>query len=632
MATEGFKRKLTAIISADVVGYSRLMGGDESSTVKTLETYKKVVSDLIRQHRGRLVDSTGDNLLAEFVSVVDAVQCALAVQKEIQSRNAELPETRRMLFRIGINLGDVIEEEGRLYGDGVNIAARLESLAEPGGICVSKAAFEQIETKLPLGYEYMGEQSVKNIAKPVPAYKVVMDPRVTVRGQAGAKPKGGVRRRPVFAAFLGILVLAAGAAVSWHFARLSAPPPVEKASRQRMAFPLPDKPSIAVMPFLNMTGEQNQDFFCDGLSEGLITALSKMPQLFIIARDSTFVYKGKGVKATQVSEELGVQYVLDGSVQRAGDRVRVTAQLIDALNGHQLWSERYDRTIKDIFDLQDEITMKVITELRVKIRGGETERIFAKGTNNLQAYLKVLEGNWYGSQGNKEANMVAKRLYNEAIELDPNYVAPYFILANIYMIDLFLGASESPKETLSNGMKMAQKAVALDNSNASAQAALSYVLLMMRQHDKAIEAGERALKLDPNNPGAIFSLAMALNCSWRGEEALPLLRQSLRLNPFFIGTNHMFGAACSEAGKYEEGIAAFKRWLKIAPNDLITNVLLVTLYMKAGREDEAKAAAAEVQRIHPGFSLVNYAERAPMKEGPNREKWIDLMRRAEALK
>jgi len=627
MATEGFKRKLTAIISADVAGYSRLMGEDESSTVKTLETYKRVFTDLILQHRGRLVDSTGDNLLAEFVSVVDAVQCALAVQKEIQSRNAELSETRRMLFRIGINLGDVIEEEGHIYGDGVNIAARLESLAEPGGICVSKTAFEQIETKLPLGYKYLGEQSVKNIAKPVPAYKVLMEPRVT-----RPRLKGGVSRRPVFAAVLGILVLAAGAAVFWHFARLTAPPAVEKASRQRMAFPLPDKPSIAVMPFLNMTGEQNQDFFCDGLSEGLITALFKLPQLFVIARDSTFVYKGKGVKATQVSEELGVQYVLEGSVQRAGDRVRVTAQLIDALNGHQLWSERYDRTIKDIFDLQDEITMKVITELRVKMSGDRTGRIYAKGTNNLQAYLKVLEGHWYMSQGNNEANRVAQRLYNEAIELDPNYVAPYCLLSASYMLDLWYGASESPKETLSNGMKMAQKAVALDDSSADAQAALSYVLLMMRQHDKAIEAGERALKLDPNNPGAIFSLAIALNCSWRSEEALPLLRQSMRLNPFFIGTNHMFGAACSQTGRYEEGIAVFKKWLKIAPNDLITNVMLVALYMRAGREDEAKAAAAEVQRIHPGFSLVNYYERAPLKEGPRRDQIIDLMRRAEQLK
>ena len=345
---------------------------------------------MIQQHRGRVVDSPGDNILAEFASVVDAVQCAVAVQKEIQARNLELPETRRMQFRIGINLGDVIEEEDRIYGDGVNIAARLESLAEPGGICVSKTAFDHIETKLPLGYEYLGEQTVKNIAKPVCAYKVLMEPRVTVKAPAQAKPKEGARRRSRFIALVSVLLMAAGAAVFWRFAF---PPATAggESPQQQMAFPLPDKPSIAVMPFLNMTGDQNQDFFCDGLTESLITALSKVPQLFVIARESTFRYKGKEVKTKQVSEELGVQYVLEGSVQRAGDRVRVTAQLIEALTGHHLWSERYDRSVKDIFDLQDEITMKILTELRVKITEGETVRIQAKGTNNLQAYLKVLE-------------------------------------------------------------------------------------------------------------------------------------------------------------------------------------------------------------------------------------------------
>src|SRR5665811_1578616 len=288
------------------------MGEDEAATLRTLETYKRVISDLIQQHRGRLVGSPGDNILAEFASVVDAVQCAVAVQKEIQARNLELPETRRMQFRIGINLGDVIEEEDRLYGDGVNIAARLESLAEPGGICVSKTAFDHIETKLPLGYEYLGCQTVKNIAKPVCAYKILMDPRVTVKTPAQAKPKEGARRRPMIIALVVVLLMAAGAAVFWRFAFPPAKPNVEKASQQRMAFPLPDKPSIAVMPFLNLTGEKNQDFFCDGLSESLIMALSKVPNLFVIARESTFRYKGKGVKTKQVSEELGVQYVLEG--------------------------------------------------------------------------------------------------------------------------------------------------------------------------------------------------------------------------------------------------------------------------------------------------------------------------------
>jgi adenylate cyclase len=267
MATEGFKRKLAAILSADVVGYSRLMGEDEPATVRTLETYKRVVSDLIQQHRGRVVDSPGDNLLAEFASVVDAVKCAVAVQKEIQSRNLELSETRRMQFRIGINLGDVIEEEDRIYGDGVNIAARLESLAEPGGICVSKTAFDHIESKLPLGYEYLGEQAVKNIAKPVGAYKVLMEPRVMVKAQAQAKRKEVSGSRLRYIALGSVLLIVAIGILFWRLAFQPSETKVEKASQQQMAFPLPDKPSIAIMPFLNLTGDPSQDVFCDGLSE-----------------------------------------------------------------------------------------------------------------------------------------------------------------------------------------------------------------------------------------------------------------------------------------------------------------------------------------------------------------------------
>jgi adenylate cyclase len=626
MAGEEFKRKLTAVFSADVVGYSRLMGEDEAATVKTLEAYKQVMFVLIKQHRGRVVDSPGDNVLAEFASVVDAVQCGVAVHKEIQARNRELPEMRRMQFRIGINLGDVIEEEARIYGDGVNIAARLESLADPGGICVSKTAFDHIEAKLPLGYEYLGEQTVKNIAKPVGAYKVLMEPRVTVKAEA--KPKAGARRRLMLIALAGVLVVAAGAAAFWQFALRPSRPPVEKASKERMAFPLPDKPSIAVMPFVNMTGEPKQDFFCDGLSESLIAALSKAPELFVIARESTFSYKGKGAKVRQVSEELGVQYVLEGSVQRAGDRVRVTAQLIDALKGHHLWSERYDRSVKDIFDLQDDINMKILTELRVTIAEGEAARIHAKGTNNLQAYLKVLEGDGYRNQNNKEANAVAKRLYHEAVDLDPDYPMAYVGLARAISLDVLFGVSKSPEETLSNSVKWAQKAVELDNSLAEAQAALSSQFVFTRQHDKAIEAGEHAVMLDPNSAMAAYTLAMCLNYSYRSEEALPLLQQAIRLNPFVPRYYHHFGIACRETGRYEEGIAALKKSLRIAPNDVIARVVLVSLYMYAGREDEARATVAEIQRIDPNFSVARLARWTPWKEGPRRDRFIDSLRQA----
>ena len=370
MEQKGFHRKLTAILSADVAGYSRLMQDDEAATVKTLEAYKQIISDLVKQHRGRVVDSPGDNLLAEFASVVDAVQCAVAIQKELQARNTELPENRKMLFRIGVNLGDVIEEESRIYGDGVNIAARLESLADPGGICVSKTAFDQIETKLPFGYEFLGEQTVKNIAKPVGAYRVVLEPRVTKKKGAGLKQGAG--RRIAIIGLAAALVVVAGVALWQSFLRPAAPPPApaaEKADPKQMALPLPELPSIAVLPFVNLSEDPKQQLLCDGITDNIINALSKVPQLFVIARNSTFTYKGKTVKAKQVSEELGVRYVLEGSIQRTGDRVRISAQMVDALTGHQLLSERFDGETTDLFALQDDIAMKVLGAIQIKLSG-----------------------------------------------------------------------------------------------------------------------------------------------------------------------------------------------------------------------------------------------------------------------
>jgi adenylate cyclase len=628
MAAPGFKRKLTAILSADAVGYSRLMGEDEAATVMTLETYRKAISDLIQQHRGRVVDSPGDNLLAEFASVVDAVQCALAMQKELQARNLELAEVRRMPFRIGINLGDVIEEEDRLYGDGVNIAARLESLAEPGGICISKTAFDHIETKLPLGYEYLGEQTVKNIVKPVGAYKVLMEPRVTAKAPDQARPQQGTSRRSRVIALVSVLLMAAVAVVFWRFALPPNSPKVEKASKQRTAFPLPDKPSIAVMPFLNLTGEPNQDAFCDGLSESLISALSKVPQLFVIARDSTFRYKGKAVKAKQVSDELGVQYVLEGSVQKAGDRVRVTGQLINALTGQNLWSDRYDRNLKDIFDLQDEITMKILTELRVKLTEGETVRIQAKGTKNLQAYLKVLEAIGHRMQFNKEANAASLRLLQEAVQLDPNYAMAHIALSFALAQEVWVGASQSPQETLAHAMQEAQKAIELDHNSAEALDAVGNVFLLLHQHDKAIEVEQRAVRLNPNSASALYFLSVALNHAFRSEETFPLLRQAIRLNPLFPMQYHQLGIAYRETGRYDEGIAAMKKALQLSPNYLLAHIALVTLYSYAGRQAKARAAAEELLRRAPNFSLIRYSKEIPWKEGPRKERIIDALRQA----
>jgi len=347
MTAQEVKRKLAAILSADVKGYSLLMGEDEVQTFKTLSAYFQIMTTLIQKHQGKVLNIAGDNLFADFESVVDAVLCGMEVQKELRTKNAELPEGQKVEFRIGINLGDVIREGENLYGDGVNIAERVQSLADGGGICISGTAFDQVENKLGLGYEYLGERSVKNIAKPVRVYRVQEKP--------GPIPP--------------------------H-------PPIEVGLREKMAFPMPDKPSIAVLPFVNMSDDPKQEYFSDGMTEEIITALSKVPNLFVISRNSTFTYKGKPVKVKQVSEELGVRYVLEGSVQKSGDKVRITAQLIDALSGHHLWAERYDRDLKDIFALQDEITMKVITALQVELTGGEMAGMIAKGTKNIDAFIK----------------------------------------------------------------------------------------------------------------------------------------------------------------------------------------------------------------------------------------------------
>jgi len=626
MQAQGFRRKLSAIMSMDAVGYSRLMGQDEAATVRTIETYRAAAASLIQQHRGRMVDSPGDNILAEFASVVDAVQCAVAVQNEIHARNTELLQDRRMQFRIGINLGDVIEQGERIYGDGVNIAARLESLAEPGGVCISKTAFDHIETKLPLGYEYLGEQPVKNIAKPVGAYRVLMEPRVTAKAQPQAKE--GTKYRPVAFILAGCLGLTVCAAMLWQFAFLPARRLADNSSGHGVSFTLPGKPSIAVMPFLNISGERDQNFFCDGLSESLITALSKVPQVFVISRDSTFSYKDKAVKTRQVSEELGVQYVLEGGVQTAGDRMRVTAQLIDARKGHHLWSERYDRRITDIFELQDEITLKILTELQVKITEGEEARIHAKGTNNLEAYLKFLEADGYRNQNNKEANDVATRLYQEALALDPNYAMAYVGLARSLRMHWYFGPRESLIEALSKAMEAAEKAVELDNSSAEAHAALSTIFVSMHQLDRAIEAGERAVSLDPNSAMGLYALGMSLNYSWRNDEALPLLRQAIRRNPFVPGYYHHFSSACRETGRYGDGIAALKKCLQLAPNDVLAYLNLVSLYAYSGREDEARIAVEEILRIEPAFSLERFARRTPWKEGPRRDRLIESLRKS----
>jgi adenylate cyclase len=627
MSAESFKRKLTAILSADVKGYSRLMGENEAETVKTLTAYRKIMAELIQQHRGRVIDSPGDNILAEFGSVVDAVQCSVAAQNEFKARNAELPENRRMEFRIGVNLGDVIEEESRIYGNGVNIAARLEALADPGGICISKTAFDHIESKLPLGYQFLGEQTVKNIAKPVGAYKVLMEPRVTGAGTKGqAKGLPVWRRKPVLAGAVAVLIVIIGVGV-WNFYWRA--PKIEPASKEKMAFPLPDKPSIAVLPFDNLTGDPQQEYFSDGMTEEIITVLSKVPYLFVIARNSTFTYKGKPVKIGQVAEDLGVRYVLEGSVRRAGDRVRVTAQLIDAIKGHHLWAESYDRELKDIFALQDEITRKILVALEVRLTAGEQASTRRKVTDNLDAYLKTLQARVYLGRFDKEGILLARQLAEEAMALDPKYARPYGILAACHTGDVFYGLSKSPKTSLEQALVLAQKAISLDESDPGSHDVLSSVYMFKREYEKAIAEAERAIALDPNFSEAYSQLGTALQTAGRPQEAIAPLEKAIRINPMAPSIYfRRLGTAYMATGRYEDAIVQFKKAIRLAPGDSFTHLSLAATYSFTGHDEEAHAEVSEVLRIEPRISLEAVAKRTPSKNKDDMDRFIDALRKA----
>jgi adenylate cyclase len=596
------------------------MGEDEDATIRTLTSYRELMTTLIHKHRGRVVDSPGDNLLAEFGSVVDAVRCAVEIQEELRVRNAELPENRRMQFRIGINLGDVVQEEERIYGDGINIAARVEGLAEGGGICISGTVYDSIKNKLSLSYESLGEHTVKNITEPVRVYRMRVGP------EAVAKPQPKPWRKAALAALV-VLIVAAGAFAIWNFH--FRPSPIEPASVEKMAYPLPDKPSIAVLPFTNMSEDPKQEYFSDGITEEIITALSKTPKMLVIARNSTFTYKGKAVKVSQVAEELGVRYVLEGSVRKAGDKLRITAQLIDALTGHHVWAERYDRELKDIFAVQDEITMKIITAMQVQLTEGEEVRVAAKGTNNLVAYLKYLQANELINRLDSDNNALGKQFAEEAIALDPEYAIAYRALAGAHMMDVWLGTSKSPKQSLAKALELLQKALALDDSLAEAHGLLSFLYSMTRQHDKAVAKAEQAVALNPNSAECHYRMGKILTFAGRWKESIPEYERAIRLNPI-PPNKYLFsiGGAYGWTGQYEKAITWCKKAVHQKPNSLLAHIFMTTVYSLSGKYEEARAEAAEVLRIYPEFSLKKWEKKVTFKKEADKEKALDALRKA----
>jgi len=482
MNQERAKRKLSGILSADAVGYSRLMRQDEAATVATLKDCREAMASLINQYSGRVVDSPGDNILAEFGSVVDAVECAVEIQKKLKNKNEELPDDRKMDFRIGINLGDVIEDGNRIYGDGVNIAARVEGLSEAGGICITGIVYDSIQNKLALKYESLGDHTVKNITEPIRVYKI----------------------------------------------RVETEAPVLQVSRKRK---LPDKPSIAVLPFTNMSDDPKQEYFSDGMAEDLMTDLSKISDLLVISRNSTFAYKGKSIDAKQIAEKLGVRYLLEGSVRKAGEQVRINAQLIDATTDHHLWAERYDGKMDDIFGLQDKITQKIVAALAVKLAKGEQEHLASRETSNIAAYDAFLKGMDYLNRQSRSSKTLS--YFEKAIKLDPNYGRAYAGLAKAYddvsWLHLFERLGLSFQETrlwMRHYLQLAMK-----NPTSFASVLNAKIIYLERRYEEAIAEIGLAITLDPNDARSNWNMARALTAGGRPEESIEYAKMALRIDP-----------------------------------------------------------------------------------------------------
>jgi len=578
LASERAERRLSAILAADVAGYSRLMGADEEGTLSRLKAHRLALVDpKISEHRGRIVKTTGDGMLVEFASVVDAARCAVEVQRGMVERNADVPQDKRIEFRIGINVGDIIIDGGDIFGDGVNVAARLEGLAEPGGICVSGRVQEDAQGKLDIAFDDAGEQALKNIARPVRVYRVRID-------------------------------------------------------KARTAPALPDKPSIAVLPFQNMSGDPEQEYFADGMVEDIITALSRFRHLFVIARNSSFTYKGRVVDVKQVGRELGVRYVLEGSVRKAANRVRITGQLIDASNGAHLWADRFDGALEDIFDLQDQVTTSVINAIAPKLEQAEIERAKRKPTESLDAYDYYLRGVENVRQRTRPTNDEALRLLYRAIDLDPDFASAYGMLAWCYVIRQSQGWATDRAKDLAETARLAQKAVELGKDDAVALSAGSFALGYVVHDFKAGTLfNDRARQLNPNLASAwYFSGWLRV---WLGEPDLAIkhFAQFKRMSPLDPFTSSMHAAIAFAhvlAGRYEDAAASAEQALSESPNLHQALRAAAASYALAGRIEQAQKAMARLRQIDPALRISNLKDFTPLRQPEDMARYAEGMRKA----
>ena len=619
------KRRLAAILHADVVGYSLLIGSDEEATLAALDASRAVFEESIIGHGGRVVDMAGDSILAVFAAATAAVRAARDIQIGLSRLDKPLTAGQHMRFRIGVNLGEVIEKsDGSIYGDGVNVAARLEGLAEPGGICISGRVYEQVENKLEIGFADLGPQAVKNIEKPVNAYKVLLDPKDAGKTVSAHKAKASARLW--LAAAVTILVVVTGVSGILYY---QARPAFEPASVGRMAYPLPDKPSIAVLPFENYSDNAKMDVFARGLTEDLTAALSRVPELFVIARSSAATYRGKPVDVKQVAEEQGVQYVLEGSVQRADDKLRITVQLVDALNGRHLWADRFDRPARDVFALQDEIVKHVIVELQVELTQGDAARMAGRGTSNLEAWLLRLEA--YGEFMNftREGMVRARELYEAAHQADPDWSWPVAGLASVDWYEAKKGWSASKEESIRSGMALAQRAIQMDPDATLGYQTLGNLHALSGQGERAIALRRKAAELAPNDVPAVAGLATRLKDFGGEQEAVELFERALRLSPkhpWWLPS--AYGVALHLVGRKEEAVVSFEKAIALNPNHVIPQAFIAAVYADLGRLDEARLAADEVMRLNPKFSVGRFMQSHTLHDPERDTRFKDLMQQA----
>jgi len=605
------ERKLAAILSADVVGYSRLMAEDEAATIRTLSDYREQIAMRVRRHRGRVVDSPGDNILAEFPTALDAVRCAVETQGVLRALNASLAGGRRMDFRIGVHMGDVATEDGRLYGDGVNIAARLEGLAEAGGICISATVHEQVRNKLDAGFTDLGDQTVKNIPDQVRVYRV--QPLAPGEAPAHVSPAAGPPRRlPRVLVATGVLLLLAalGLWASWprplglliDLAGVSGPP---------VDPPLPDKPSFVVLPFENVSGDPEQEYFSDGITEDLTNELARNPWLFVISRNSAFTYKGRRVKVEDVGRELGVRYVLEGSVRKAGDRVRITAQLIDATSGGHLWSQRYDRELSDVFAVQSEIAEEILGAAGGQMAAAEAQRLARVRPQNLTAAEASWKGVGHMLQFTREDNEAARRLFERAIEVDPGYAPSHGTLGMTYIVEFSNGWSRDP-ELLDRAEELGRRSIQMDPSWPVGHLTLGFVSFFQGNLVEAVAGADRAIERAPSVAWPHMLRGLALSQQGRVLEATASMRRALRLSPR-APTPLLVSVAFVNlaAGRRDDAVELLEQVRSANRDNLASRVVLAAHYEREGRHDEAAAAVREIQGVRPDLTAEEALEIVP---------------------